>query len=46
LCAAHVKKLVGNYKQPLWLDITGWLVVVIMTILSVLTIKDWATNLF
>ena len=45
LVAAHHKKIVGNYKQPLWLDITGWLVVAVMTTLSVLTIKDWIAAL-
>ena len=45
LVAAHHKKIAGNYKQPLWLDITGWLVVAVMTTLSVLTIKDWIAAL-
>jgi Mn2+/Fe2+ NRAMP family transporter len=45
LIAAHYKKIVGNYKQPLWLDIAGWLVVAVMTTLSVLTIKDWIAAL-
>jgi Mn2+/Fe2+ NRAMP family transporter len=41
LVAAHNKKIIGKYRQPLWLDIAGWLVVAVMTTLSVLTIKDW-----
>lgn len=45
LIAAHYKKIVGNYKQPLWLDIAGWLVVAVMTALSILTIKDWIAGL-
>jgi Mn2+/Fe2+ NRAMP family transporter len=45
LVAAQHKKIVGNYKQPLWLDIAGWLVVAVMTILSILTIKDWIAGL-
>ena len=45
LIAAHDKKIVGNYKQPLWLDIAGWLVVAVMTTLSILTIKDWIAGL-
>ena len=45
LIAARHKKIVGNYKQPLWLDIAGWLVVAVMTTLSVLTIKDWIAAL-
>ena len=45
LVAAHHKKIIRNYKQPLWLDIAGWLVVAVMTTLSVLTIKDWIAAL-
>ena len=45
LIAAHHKKIVENYKQPLWLDIAGWLVVAVMTTLSILTIKDWVLQL-
>ena len=45
LIAAHHKKIVENYKQPLWLDIAGWLVVAVMTTLSILTIKDWIAGL-
>ena len=45
LIAARHKKIVGNYKQPLWLDIAGWMVVGVMTTLSILTIKDWIAGL-
>jgi Mn2+/Fe2+ NRAMP family transporter len=45
LIAARHKKIVENYKQPLWLDIAGWLVVAVMTTLSILTIKDWIAGL-
>ena len=45
LIAAHHKKIAGNYKQPLWLDIAGWMVVGVMTTLSILTIKDWIAGL-
>ena len=45
LIAARHKKIVGNYKQPLWLDIAGWVVVAVMTTLSILTIKDWVLQL-
>ena len=45
LIAARHKKIVGNYKQPLWLDIAGWMVVAVMTTLSILTIKDWIAGL-
>lgn len=45
LLAARHKKIVGNYKQPLWLDIAGWMVVAVMTTLSILTIKEWIAGL-
>jgi Mn2+/Fe2+ NRAMP family transporter len=45
LIAVRHKKIVGNYKQPLWLDIAGWIVVGVMTTLSILTIKDWIAGL-
>jgi len=45
LVAAHNNKIIGKYRQPLWLDIAGWLVVAVMTTLSVLTIKDWIGQL-
>ena len=45
LIAARHKKIVENYKQPLWLDIAGWLVVAVMTTLSILTIKNWIAGL-
>ncbi len=45
LIAAHHKKIVGNYKQPLWLDIAGWMVVAVMTTLSIVTIKNWIAGL-
>ena len=31
LIAARNKRLVGNYKHPVWLQIAGWLVVLIMS---------------
>lgn len=34
LIAARNKRLVGNYKHPIWLQIAGWLVVIIMGYLA------------
>ena len=31
LIAARNKRLIGNYKHPVWLQIAGWLVVLIMS---------------
>ena len=41
LLAAYKKRLVNNYQHPLWLTITGWMVVTAMTIMSGLTISKW-----
>ncbi|BDQ12643.1 NRAMP family divalent metal transporter [Sediminibacterium sp. TEGAF015] len=41
LLAAYKKRLVNNYQHPLWLTITGWMVVTAMTIMSGLTIYKW-----
>lgn len=37
LLAARKKKIVGEYKHPLWLEIGGWLVVLMMTAFSLST---------
>lgn len=41
LLAAYKKRLVNNYQHPLWLTITGWMVVTAMTIMSGVTIYNW-----
>jgi Mn2+/Fe2+ NRAMP family transporter len=42
LLAARKKKIVGEFRQPLWLEIGGWLVVLIMTAFSLYTLyKDF-----
>jgi Mn2+/Fe2+ NRAMP family transporter len=42
LLAARKKKIVGAYRHPLWLEIGGWLVVLIMTAFSLYTLyKDF-----
>lgn len=41
LLAAYKKRLVKNYQHPLWLTITGWIVVGAMTIMSGVTIYKW-----
>ncbi len=38
LLAARRAKIVGNYIHPLWLQIAGWLVVLVMLIFSVQTV--------
>lgn len=40
LVAANKKKIVGSYKHPLWLTITGGIVVVLMSYLGILTMVE------
>ncbi len=35
LLAVFRRKIVGNYQHPLWMSVTGWIVVVMMTIMGV-----------
>jgi Mn2+/Fe2+ NRAMP family transporter len=41
LIASRKKKIVGDYSHPLWLQITGWLVVLIMFGFSVWTLFEF-----
>lgn len=41
LLAAGNKRLVGSYRHPLILQIAGWIVVVVMSWMSYLTITRW-----
>jgi len=41
LIASHKPALMRNYKHPYWMRITGWIVVCVMSWLSILFIKDW-----
>lgn len=46
LVAAHKKEVVGTYKHPIWLTVTGAIVVVIMGYLSVITLVEQLPQLF
>ena len=46
LVAAYKKNIVGDYKHPLWLTITGALVVVIMGVLGIITLIEQIPLLF
>jgi len=46
LVAAYKKNIVGDYKHPLWLTITGGLVVVIMGVLGIMTLIEQIPLLF
>ncbi len=41
LIASHKPALMRGYKHPWWMRIIGWIVVCIMSWLSVISIKDW-----
>lgn len=40
LTALGRKRLVGNFKNPLWLTIIGWMVVIILFTMAVITLTD------
>ncbi|WP_397540109.1 NRAMP family divalent metal transporter [Rummeliibacillus pycnus] len=46
LVAAHKKEVVGMYKHPLWLTVTGAIVVVLMGYLSIITLIEQIPKLF
>ena len=43
LIAASNKTLLKNYVHPFWMQLIGWLVVIAMTALCVMTIYKWIT---
>ena len=40
LLAAGKKKIIGNYRHPVWLTLAGWLVVAVMSWMGVVTISE------
>lgn len=46
LVAAYKKKVVGEYKHPLWLTVTGIIVVLVMGYLGVVTLMEQLPLLF
>lgn len=46
LVAAHRKKIVGDYKHPLWLTIFGIIIVIAMSIMGVNTLINGIPQLF
>jgi Mn2+/Fe2+ NRAMP family transporter len=40
LVAARRRKIVGDYKHPLWLSVAGWLVVALMSWMGYVVIRD------
>lgn len=45
LLAAHKTKIVGDYKHPVWMTISGFIVVISMAVLSMMTLSKYITNL-
>ncbi|MFS0687981.1 NRAMP family divalent metal transporter [Sporosarcina sp. 179-K 8C2 HS] len=46
LVAAYKKNIVGEYKHPLWLTITGGFVVIVMGVLGIMTLIEQLPLLF
>lgn len=46
LLAAHRSSIVGDYKHPVWMTVSGAVVVVLMAILSAMTLSKYIGNLF
>lgn len=45
LLAAHKTKVVGDYKHPIWMTVSGAIVVVSMAVLSVMTLSKYISGL-
>lgn len=45
LLAATRKRIIGQYRHPRWLQLTGWIVVVLMTWMGAITIAGAITQL-
>jgi len=41
LVASTKLKLMHDYKHPVWMQVTGWIVVIAMSWLSIDAIKEW-----
>ena len=46
LFASSRKKIVGNYQHPLWMLLVGWLVVLLMSWMGFLTIRNTLMHFF
>ena len=45
LIAALKKRIIGDYKHPLWMQIAGWVVVAVMSWMGAIVIKDTLSKL-
>lgn len=46
LLAAHKPRIVGDYKHPIWMTICGFIVVIGMAIMSLMTLTKYVGGLF
>lgn len=46
LLAAHKTSIVGDYKHPVWMTLSGAVVVLCMAVLSAMTLSKYIGNLF
>lgn len=44
LVAATRSRLTGSYRHPVWMQIAGWLVVIVMSAMCIYTIKEWISG--
>ncbi len=40
MVASRTRKIVGNYRHPIWMQAAGWLVVAVMSVFSIKTLWD------
>jgi Mn2+/Fe2+ NRAMP family transporter len=45
LLAATKSSIMKNYKHPVWMQLIGWLVVIIMGWMSIYSIQQWVQKL-
>ncbi|MGN6164600.1 MAG: NRAMP family divalent metal transporter [Flavisolibacter sp.] len=46
LMAANKQKIIGQYQHPLWMKIAGWVVVIVMSWMGIITIKENLQKIF
>jgi Mn2+/Fe2+ NRAMP family transporter len=45
LLSAVRKNIVGDYRQPVWMQVTGWIVVALVSFMGFVTIRDGLARL-
>ncbi|RYF97294.1 MAG: divalent metal cation transporter [Chitinophagaceae bacterium] len=46
LVAANNKRIMNNYQHPLWMQVSGWIVVVVMGWMGALALQEWVAKFF